>query len=218
MHTLTLRRLSGYALVLAAFGCIAGGLMHPVVDGHAHSAQALLSPHELTGTLTLLTGTVLLLLGLPGVYGWAADRLGVLGFAGFAMTFLGNLLSAVPHLVVMGFIGPEVARRAPALVSPGDMIIDSRPFAIEQVATGMLLIAGLLVLGIALLRSPLPRWLGILAVAGAVLLVTPLPALPMVGGLQIELARGVVVAGLGVLAVRSTRVSSADQSLPQLTA
>lgn len=206
MNSSTLRALSGVALVLGAVGCLAGGVLHPVVDGEAHSVAAITAPGDLVGSLALLTGTVLLLLGLPGVYGWLADRLGRLGLVGFVLYFLGNLLSAVPHLVVMALLGPVVARRAPDLISHDDMIIDSPLFASEQLVFGLVLVAGLLILGIALVRSPaVPRWIGLVGIVGTMIIVVPLPERAVTTGLQIELARAVMVAALGVLAVRSAR-------------
>ena len=204
MNTQQLRRSSGQALVLAAIGCIVGGLMHPVVHGEAHSVAALTAPHEALGSLILLVGTVLLLLGLPGVYGWLAPRLGTLGLIGFLLYFLGNLLSAVPHLILMAFVAPTIARRAPDLVSHNDMIIDSHAFATEQMLTGLTLVAGLLVLSVALVRAAgALRWIGTVGIVGTVVILIPLPAHPVLSGLQIEAARGLLVAALGVMAVRT---------------
>ena len=206
MTSAQLRTLSGYALVAAAVLCLAGGLLHPIVDGHAHSAEAVLGSTGHLSAAALLAGTLLLVLGLPAVYGWLAPRLGVLGLIGYLAYTAGNLLSAMTHVLVNAFIAPEVARRAPELISHQDMIIDAPAFAAEQVATGMLYLAGLLLFGIALLRSgAVPRWVGALGVAGALLVLVPLPVLPVVTALQVELARGLMAAALGVLAVRSAR-------------
>jgi hypothetical protein len=205
MNSSTLRTLSGSALVAAAAGCLAGGLLHPVVSGHAHSAEALLSPGEAIGSSALLIGTVLLLLGLPGVYGWLATRLGRIGFVGFLLYFVGNLLSSIPHLVVMTTIGPEVARRAPDLISEHDMIISSPAFELEQTVSGFTLVAGLALLSIALVRRSDLRWIGSVGLLGVVVMFVPLPAMPVLSGLQIELARGVLIAALGVAAIRSSR-------------
>ncbi|WP_375430583.1 hypothetical protein [uncultured Friedmanniella sp.] len=206
MNPLILRSLSGSALVLGAVGCLIGGVLHPVVDGEAHSIAAITAPGELLGSLTLLIGTVLLLLGLPGVYGWLAGRLGRLGLVGFVLYFLGNLLSAVPHLVVMALLGPVVARRAPELISHDDMIIDSPLFATEQMIFGLVLVAGLLILSIALVRCrALPRWIGVVGLVGSMIVLIPLPEQAVTTGLQVELARAVMIGGLGLIAVRSTR-------------
>lgn len=204
MNAFTLRRLGGMAAVVAGVLCIIGGLLHPIEDGHAHSPQALLQPH-LAGSVSLLAGTVLLLLALPGLYGWIAPRTGVLGLVGFLLYFIGNLLSAIPHLVLMSFAASDLARRDPGMISGQDAVIAAPAFEAEQLVSGLGLVLGLLVLGIALLRATgLPRWLGFAGIAGAVVLFVPLPVLPVVTGLQIELLRGAMLVGLGVLAMRST--------------
>ncbi|WP_051274351.1 hypothetical protein [Cellulomonas sp. URHD0024] len=205
MNTLTLRRLSGVAAIAAGPLCLLGGVLHPVVEGRAHSAEALAGPHA-TGSLALLLGTVLLLLGLPGVYGWIAPRLGTLGLIGYVLYFLGNMLSAVPHLVLMAFAASDVARTHPEVISDQDAIIGAPGFEVEQLTTGLGIMLGLLLLGIALLRGHVvPRWIGWAGLAGALVMLAPLPAMPVASGLQIELLRGAMIVGLGAMAVRSTQ-------------
>ena len=96
MNPLTLRRLSGGAAVAAGPLCIIGGLLHPIDDGHAHNAASLASSHAF-GSIALLLGTVLLLVGLPGVYGWLAPKLGTLGLIGYLL-----LPTAPPRLSATG--------------------------------------------------------------------------------------------------------------------
>jgi hypothetical protein len=210
MNTLVLRRLSGLALILAGPLCILGGVLHPVVDGHAHDAHALMTDHTI-GSVALLAGEALLLLGLPGVYGWLAPRLGVTGLIGFVLYVLGNLLNAVPHLVIMGFAGEHLAEQHPDVLSENDVILAAPAFEAEQVVTGLAFLVGLLLLGIALVRAAgLPKWIGALAIAGAVLPFVPLPLVEVVSGVQIETARALAVMALGVLAWRSTRTVAAE--------
>lgn len=210
MNAYTLRRLSGLASIAAGPLCILGGLLHPIKDGQAHNVEALAGPHAF-GSMALLLGTVLLLLGLPGTYGWLGPRLGTLGLVGFVLYFTGNVLSAIPHLVVMGFAASDMAHHHPDMISEKDVIIGAPGFEAEQIASGLGLVLGLLIFGIALLRARggVPRWLGWTGVAGAVLQLAPLPAMPVVSGLQIELLRGALLIGLGLLAVRSSREESA---------
>ena len=205
MNDLTLRRLSGAAAVAAGPLCIVGGLLHPIDNGHAHNVEALVSPHA-AGSVSLLLGSVALLLGLPGAYGWIGPRLGKLGLIGFVLYFVGNVLSAIPHLVVMGFAASDLAHDHPELISDKDVILAAPAFEAEQIASGLGLVAGLLIFGIALLRGRgVPRWIGWSGVAGAVLQFVPLPVMPVVSGLQIELLRGMMIIGLGLLVIRSTR-------------
>jgi hypothetical protein len=189
--------------------CIIGGLLHPIQDGHAHSQEALVQPHTL-GSSALLAGTVLLLIALPGVYGWIAPRAGRLGLVGFVLYFLGNLLSAIPHLVLMSFAASYLAEQHPGTISEQDAVIAAPAFEAEQLIAGLGLVLGLLVFAIALVRANgLPRWPGWVGIAAAVGVFVPLPVLPVVTGLQIELLRGVMLVGLGVLAIRSTRRAAA---------
>ncbi|MFC7493904.1 MULTISPECIES: hypothetical protein [unclassified Nocardioides] len=205
MHPLTLRRLSGYAAIAAGPLCILGGMLHPIDDGHAHNASALASDHTL-GSTALLAGTVLLLVGLPGVYGWAAPRMGKLGLVGYLLYFVGNLLNAIPHLVIMGFAGHHLAHEHPEVIADNEVILDAPAFEVEQVVTGFGFILGLLLFSIALVRAQgMPRWIGWVGVASALILFVPLPVVPVLTGLQIELLRGVLIVALGVLTVRSVR-------------
>ncbi|MFI5956749.1 hypothetical protein [Cryptosporangium sp. NPDC051539] len=205
MDAFTLRRLSGLAAVAAGPLCVIGGLLHPIEHGHAHTPEALAQAHVL-GSSALLIGTVLLLIGLPGVYGWIAPRAGRLGLVGFVLYFLGNLLSAVPHLVLMNFAASDLAERHPEVISEHDAVLAAPAFETEQLASGVVLVFGLLLFAIGLVRATgLPRWPGWAGIAGAVVVFLPLPVLPVVTGLQIELLRGAMLLGLGVLAIRSTR-------------
>lgn len=214
MNASTLRRLSGLATIAAGPLCVIGGLLHPVVEGQAHSPAALATSHTL-GSGALLAGTVLLLLGLPGVYGRIGARLGVLGLVGYVLYFLGNLLSAVPHLVLMTFAAGDVAHDHAELVSAHDAVLGVPAFEAEQLVSGFALMIGLLVFGVALVRSrAVPRWVGWTGVAGGLVMLVPIPATPVVSGLQIELLRAVMVVALGVLAVRDARASIPGGRVP----
>jgi len=203
METTTLRRLSGAALIAAGPLCILGGLLHPVIDGHAHSTDALVTDHAI-GSLALLIGEMLLVLGLPGVYGWLAPKLGVLGLVGFVLYIVGNVLSAIPHLVIMGFAGHTLATEHPEVIAANDWILPGSSFAGEQLSTALAFMIGLLLFGIALVRADgVPKAVGVLAIGGAIAPFLPLPIVPFLTGLQIETLRGLLLVALGVLALRS---------------
>jgi hypothetical protein len=203
MDTHTLRRLSGLTLILAGPLCILGGVLHPVVDGHAHDVHALTTDHAV-GSVALLAGEVLLLLGLPAVYGWLAPRLGITGLVGFVLYVLGNMLNAVPHLVIMGFAGDYLAENHPDALSENDVVLAAPAFEAEQIVTGIMFLVGLLMFGIALTRAAgLPRWIGMIAIVGAILPFVPLPVVEVVTGIQIETARALAVMALGYLAWKS---------------
>ncbi|MET0187839.1 MAG: hypothetical protein ABW212_02500, partial [Pseudonocardia sediminis] len=198
--------LGGYALIASFLLSLAGGMLHPVVDGRSHSVAALTAPGTPWGQLLIYAGALALMFGLPAAYSWLGPRVGVLGFAGFSLYFLGNALSAQAHLVVEAMVAPEIARRAPELVPDDGSIVASPLFGTVQLTGGLVLMAGLLVMGIALVRqSVVPRWIGATAIAGAVLLATPLPEVAVLTGVQVELLRGITVAALGVYMIRAVR-------------
>lgn len=63
----------------------------------------------------------------------------------------------------------------------------------------------LLLIGIGLLRSGgfVPKWVGVVTVAGALLLAVPLPEAPVLTGPQVEPARGLMVATIGLGMIRA---------------
>jgi hypothetical protein len=203
----TLLRLGGLALIGSAVTSLAGGMAHPVVAGDSHSVDSLLAPGSPWGQLSIYAGALLLMFGLPAAYAWLAPRTGVLGFLGFSLYFLGNAVSAQGHLYVEALVAPEIARRAPELIAADGSIVAAPAFALAQVVGGLVLVVGLGLMSVALLRAPgLPRWIGVVGLVGTVLAVAPLPEVAVLTGLQIEVCRGLVVAALGVLLLRSLRV------------
>jgi hypothetical protein len=213
MNRSILLRLCGFAAIAAGPLCVLGGMLHPIDGDHAHSPEALGTDHVL-GSSSLLVGTVLLLLSLPGIYGWLSPRLGKLGLVGYVLYFVGNLLNAVPHLVLMAFAGHTLAEH-PEVVSDKDMILAAPAFETEQVVTAFGFIFGLLLFGVALVRAHgIPRPIGVAAIAGAVLIFVPIPTMEVVSGLQIELLRGFVISALGYLAVRRPAATAGRDVAP----
>ena len=210
--------LGGLALVGSALISLAGGVLHPVIGGHAHSAAALTAPLTPAAQLLIYTGALLLMAGLPVALMWLAPNLNPVGVVGFVLYFLGNSLSAQSHLVVEGFVAPEIARRSPGLIPPDDAILDIAAFRLLQTVGGLVLLAGLLLMGIGLLTvrgGVLPRWTGVPAVTGALLLLVPvIPQAPVLTGLVVELPRGLTVAVVGIAMIRAHRAASADRPLP----
>lgn len=201
-------RITGGALVASAVVSLAGGMAHPVVDGRSHSVEALTAPASPWAQLAIFAGALLLMVGLPGAFAWLSPRLGKVGLIGLALYFVGNAVSAQAHLVVEGFVAPTIARdpRARHLIPADGSIVAAPPFVVLQVVAGLVLVLGLLLLGVGLLRQrTVPRWIGAVLVVGAVLAVTPLPEVAVLTGLQIELCRGLSVASIGVLMIRSAR-------------
>jgi len=106
---------------------------------------------------------VLILLGLPALYGAESQRMGRLGLTGFLVAFTGITLLAISSLY--GFIAPVLAAEAPKTL---DAINAYLPVVILNGLAAVGFIAGFVILGIAVARSRVfPRWSGILVAVGA---------------------------------------------------
>jgi hypothetical protein len=119
---------------------------------------------------------------------------------GFVLYFAANatLASFIP--AYEAFIVPVLAAEpaTSGLVAPSGVIPSSEPFALLQGVGGMVYMVGLVLLGIAVLRSRvMPRWTGALMAAAPIFLLLPVPEAPVLTGLLIELPRGLAVAGMG---------------------
>lgn len=208
MSTDTLWKLTGGALIASFPFSLLGGVTHPVVDGHAHSVEALTAGATPWPQLAIFVGSILLMIGLPGAFAWLAPRTGRLALIGLGGYFVFNALAAMSHLIVEAFVAPTIANDPGArhLIADNDAIFDSAGFQGLQIGSSIAFLLSLLVLGIGLLRSrAVPRWIGWVFVAAAIVAFAPLPAAPVLSGLQIEVFRGLGVAALGVLMVRAAR-------------
>ena len=200
MATTTLTRLSGLALIAAFALALTGGILHPVVGGDSHAASSLVQPLFPTAHLLIFLGEICLLFGLPGLYASIAPRARLLGLFGFVLYFFANATLASFVSAYEAFIVPVLATdpATSALVAPGGAISSSAPFALLQEVGGLAYMLGLVMLGIAVLRSRvMPRWTGALMAVAPVFLLLPVPEAPVVTGLLIELPRGLAVAGMG---------------------
>jgi hypothetical protein len=200
MSPTTLTRLSGLALMLAAALSLAGGALHPVIEGESHGAAALARSGFAVAHVLLYSGGIALLLGLPGLYARIAPRAGVLGLAGFALSFVttATLATFLPayEAFVASVLAADPATRD--LVAPGGVVPSSTPFVLLQGVGGPLYMLGLVLLGSAVFRSRLlPRWAGALLAAAPIFLLLPVPETPLLTGLLIELPRGLAFAAMG---------------------
>ncbi|MEH3032869.1 MAG: hypothetical protein PGN07_02225 [Aeromicrobium erythreum] len=212
MTTTTLYRLSAGCLIASFVLSLAGGVLHPVIDGQSHSVETFLADASPWAQYLIYAGAVLLMLGLPGGYLFFRDRLGVLGFVGFASYMVGNALSAMSHLVVEAFVGPTIAADPDArhLVPSSGEILDSPAFVALQAVGGLVLVASLVLIAVALIRAQgLPTWVGAFLLVGAVALLVPIPERQGWTGLLVELPRGTTVAVLGLLMLRGLRPATA---------
>ncbi|MGV9743913.1 hypothetical protein ACWDTG_03250 [Rhodococcus zopfii] len=199
-------RLSAIGVVVAFVLNLTGGLLHPVVDGNAHSVESLTSGFSPWAQMLLLAGTIIQLAALPGVYAWVAAKAGPAGLIGFVLLYTSLMLVTLTHLTVEAFVSYELAAdpETAHLVPADGSLFPSTAFTVLQTASGLTFMLSMIVFGVSLLRTAaVPRWIGAIMTAGGVVLLLPLPELPGVSGLVIELPRGLAFAAIGVLILRA---------------
>ncbi len=196
---------------------VAGGLLHPVIEGEAHSLSSLARPEFPIAHFLVFLGGACLLFGLPALYARIALTTGILGLAGFTMYFLANATLVISFTGYDTFVAPVLAAdpATSSLVAPGGAISGSTPFAVLEGVGGPVFMLGLLLLGVAVFHSRvLPRWSGMLMAAAPVLLLLPVPETPVLTGLLIELPRGLAVAAIGYALFTRRREKTSAASLP----
>jgi hypothetical protein len=156
-----LLRWSGLALIAGGLLLVVATVLHPSRETPATILEAevrLVAAHVLF-TLSYL----LVLLGLPGLYGAASVRMGRLGLVGFLAAFLGTMLIAVSGN--FGFLAPVLAAQSPATI---DAINRYPPeAALNAVAFGGFVV-GFITFGVAMAKTArFPRPAGLLVAVGA---------------------------------------------------
>jgi hypothetical protein len=153
-------RWCGIALVSAGVLIAVGTPLHPSRETAVTiiaSETGLISAHALY-TLAWL----LVLLGLPGLYAAQRRSMGRLGLAGLLVAFTGTYLIAVGGN--FGFFAPVLAKEAPTTL---DAIEEYLPIAVLNVLAAFTFMIGYLLLGVAMTKTALPRWAGVLIAVGA---------------------------------------------------
>jgi hypothetical protein len=200
MSSTTSYRLSGIALLLGS----ALSLVY-------YCSQAFLGGndvHVLTSTLALISqdigliGSVLLLLGLPGMYVRQAGRAGILGLLGFLLVWYVTLFQGVMTpfanvTIIPGLLTHQVTLSY-ALTPPSTWT----PFFIASMIGQVL---GVLLLAIATLRARVfPRWIGWLLVAALVVGgVSLVPFFPQALSNLTAIVASVAMAGFGFVLLSS---------------
>ncbi len=178
MSSSTLFRLSGLALLLGAILAIVAIVGHNAVRQASELAD-LTNPPSVMFVRLLMVGALLVIIGLPGLYARQAERAGVLGLIGFVMTFVGLLFADVVMTANYGFIMPKIAA-----TSEGRALIETGlPDPGFMMLIFPMILIGLLLLGISIVRAKvLPRWIGLLFIAG-VLFIPVASAVPVISHL-----------------------------------
>ena len=167
MSSRTLYRLSGGTLIAASLliliSSIVGAVLFP---GHSSTPQQVLSLPWLLLTLITLIGSLLFVIGLPGMYLRQAERAGTLGIVGFILLFFAILLQGATFSTVQVIILPFLAQKAPQFM--GGNSLPTGAFLLLLVS-GLMQIIGAILLGIATMRAHVfPRWTGILLIVAGV--------------------------------------------------
>jgi hypothetical protein len=156
-----LLRWSGLALVAGGLLLVVATALHPSRETPATILQAevrLVAAHVL---FTL--SSLLVLLGLPGLYGAESVRMGRLGLTGFLLAFTGTTLIAVSGN--FGFIAPVLAAESPATINAINLYLPV--VALNGVAFAGFVV-GFVLFGMAMTKTAtLPRASGLLVAVGA---------------------------------------------------
>ena len=158
MSSTTLYRFSGVALLIGGVLAIIGQLLLITADPG--------TPLWIPGSWLSLAGTLLVILGFPGLYFKQVDRAGLLGMIGFVVSFVGFLF-LVGIQTFDAFVSPALAANA-ATKSMADTAA-ILPLLTFELLGGLLLVVGPLLFGIATIRAGvLQRWAAIILIVGSV--------------------------------------------------
>jgi hypothetical protein len=155
----TLFRLAGLALIVAVPLSVPGYVIHP----QTHELADVLGSTTSLSHAIVAVGWALVLLGLPGLYAFHAQRSGVLGLAGFVLM----MLFAAYHVYLLLYEAGPVAMLsgdagAERLFAPGGTV---RQGMLREWVTPVTLLAPI-VYGSALVRAgTFSRWAGWLVIA-----------------------------------------------------
>ncbi len=198
MLSSNLIRWAGLAAVLSGVSSVIGDLLSLVVDLESAESAAT-TPYMLVFFLYLL-GTVLLLLGLVGLYSSQSEAAGSLGLLGFLVAFLGTALVSGALWFEL-FITPSLAVEAPELA---EAELGLAGFALSF----LLVVFGWVLFGVATLRARVyPRPAAALLIVGAVASLVPIPLSGVVLSVAVAWLGLMLFTGRGLPGEQPSRVS-----------
>jgi hypothetical protein len=197
MSSTTSYRLSGIALI---FGSVLS-IVYLLIQGfflNGNDLATITSSLSMTSSVIGFVGSVLVLLGLPGVYTRQAGQAGILGLLGFLFIWYVTLYQGV----IIPFTSVTIISQITAHIVPHSVAVATTPppawtpfFFVSLVSQ----VLGILLLAIATLRaSVFPRWTAWLLIT--TLLVGVVSFVPFFPGALSNLAgivAGVAIAGFG---------------------
>ena len=207
MSTTTSYRLSGIALIPGAVLSAVGYILSAFSSGN--DLQSLISPLTMSFSLCTICGSLLVLLGLPGVYTRQAKQAGILGLLGFVLVWYVTLfqgimipftnITFIPMLAAHQ-VAPQLMQTPPSTWTP---------FTIASMASQVL---GILLLAIATLRARVfPRWIGWLLIATLVIgIVSFVPFFPEALQNLSPVIASIAFAGFGFSLQKTERAESLE--------
>lgn len=173
MSTTKLIRLSGLALMLGGISYAVHLITHPPGETAKYALYALWVPSHVLGGIA----SVLLALGLVGLYSRQMEKVGVPGLIGFILTFVGLAFTAGALIFLSSLLIPFFAVRGmDSFVDPKGPLLNSSAGLLAVGLPALSLSLGLLLFAIVTLRARvLPQW-----GAWIVILVIPLAVVGVV--------------------------------------
>jgi hypothetical protein len=214
--TTKLTRAAGLAAVAAGLLFILIQLIHP----HEDVATVTTTAWTVTALLTMAM-SVLLLVGLTGLYLRQVTETGVLGLVGFLL-FGACFVLTIAATFVEVFVLPPLADQAPQYVDDflatftgGAIVGDVGALPVAGLVSAVGYLLGGLLFGVALFRARiLARWAALLLVVGSVATLL-VPLLPHSLDRLLAFPVGLALAGLGYSLWREQR-STSHESVPSV--
>ncbi|MEK7325551.1 MAG: hypothetical protein AAB217_09890, partial [Chloroflexota bacterium] len=186
-------RWSGLALMLGGALTAIPMLFHP---NELADPSSMLSPAWAPIHTAIIFGLVLSLFGLVGAYARQSENTGLVGFGGFALSFVGSALFVAVITIDAYVIPAIVANGAEALLAPDGPLFNG-PLGLVFLLSGVVFALGTLLLGFATARAgALPRWAGVALIVGGPLLGFS-GTLPHIASVIAGLLVGISYIGLG---------------------
>ncbi len=152
MSTANVIRWGGLALMLGGIGFAVHLITHPPGETAPYAFYALWVPSHLLGGIASL----LIALGLVGLYLRQSENVGVLGLIGFVLAFVGTTLAAGALIFLSVALIPFLAFRGmDSLVDPKGPLLSSSSMKLATGLPVLSLVVGLLILAIVTLRARL---------------------------------------------------------------
>jgi hypothetical protein len=168
MTTLQLYRLSGLALVIGMVLSTVSAIVSGVVFPDSTDVAAAMNPLNILLSVVGVVGSMLALLGLPGMYARAAREGGLLWLGGVVLIAITGMIFGV-FLGLMGaLVFPVLASQATDLFSQGPPPAFFALFIVANLAN----VFGALLMAVPMItRGIYARWCGYVMLAAAVLAV-----------------------------------------------